>query len=301
MEYIIFMENAIQDFIKYLQLTKNASDNTTISYERDLKKLCSFLQEKYGSGTWNEVTPAHLTAYMQYLEHKDYAASSISRNVASVRAFFQYLSRQNLVDGNPTDDLKPPRAGKKMPGILTIEQVSALLGMPDRKSNKGVRDRAMLELLYATGIRVSELISLKTGDVNLKMDFITCRDRTKERIIPFGSAARQALEKYLHGVREAMLTGEDEGFLFINCQGRPMSRQGFWKILKVYARDAGIDAAITPHTLRHSFAVHMIENGADLHSVQEMMGHSDISTTQVYLNVNLSRMRDVYERAHPRR
>ncbi len=295
------MENAILDFIEYLQQVKKASDNTTVSYERDLKKLKGFLEEKHDIKDWSEVTETHLTAYMLYLERKNYAASSISRNVASVRAFFHYLRKMNRISEDPADDLKPPRAEKKIPGVLTIEQVSMLLNSPDKKTYKGMRDSAMLELLYATGIRVSELIGLKVGDVNLKLDFITCRDRTKERIIPFGSAARQTLEKYLRGAREHLLTGEDEGYLFLNCQGHPMSRQGFWKILKVYARDAGIDEAITPHTLRHSFAVHMIENGADLHSVQEMMGHSDISTTQLYLNMNLSRMRDVYERAHPRR
>ena len=295
------MQNAILDFIEYLQTTKHSSENTTVSYERDLRKLCRYLKETHGIERWEDVSPTHMNGYMLYMEQQDYAASSVSRNVASARTFFHYMQKTGRLTSNPADDLKPPKAEKKMPEILSIEQVSALLAQPDRHTNKGLRDSAMLELLYATGIRVSELIGLKSGDVNLRFDYITCSDRTKERIIPFGSAAKKALSDYLEESRVSFILGEDKGWLFTNCQGKPMSRQGFWKILKGYARDAGIDVDITPHTLRHSFAVHMIENGADLRSVQEMMGHSDISTTQMYLNMNLSRMRNVYEKAHPRR
>ena len=295
------MENAILEFIQYLKKTKNSSENTVVSYERDLKKLYRYLADSNGASNWESVTPTDLTAYMLYMERRNYAASSISRSVAAIRAFFQYLVKQNRIEENPADSLKPPKTEKKSPEILTVSQVAALLSQPDRKTNKGIRDSAMLELLYATGIRVSELINLRLKDVNLRLEYINCVDRTKERVIPFGSAAKQALGRYLDGPREALIGGEDSGYLFTNCQGRPMSRQGFWKILKIYVRDAGIEADITPHTLRHSFAVHMIENGADLHAVQEMMGHSDISTTQLYVNMNLSRMRDVYERAHPRR
>ncbi len=295
------MENAILDFIEYLNTAKHSSENTTVSYERDLKKLCRYLQETQGITRWEDVTETHLNAYMLYMEKKNYAASSVSRNVASVRTFFHFLQKTGVTDSNPADELKPPKAEKKMPEILTIEQVSALLMQPDRNTNKGIRDSAMLELLYATGIRVSELIGLTVGDVNLRLDYINCSDRTKERIIPFGSAAKKSLSDYMNHSRMSFIVGEDKGWLFTNCQGKPMSRQGFWKILKGYARDAGIEGDITPHTLRHSFAVHMIDNGADLRSVQEMMGHSDISTTQMYLNMNLSRMRNVYEKAHPRR
>ena len=295
------MENAILDFIEYLNTAKHSSENTTVSYERDLKKLYRYLQETQGITRWEDVTETHLNAYMLYMEKKNYAASSVSRNVASVRTFFHFLQKTGVTDSNPADELKPPKAEKKMPEILTIEQVSALLMQPDRNTNKGIRDSAMLELLYATGIRVSELIGLTVGDVNLRLDYINCSDRTKERIIPFGSAAKKSLSDYMNHSRMSFIVGEDKGWLFTNCQGKPMSRQGFWKILNGYARDAGIEGDITPHTLRHSFAVHMIDNGADLRSVQEMMGHSDISTTQMYLNMNLSRMRNVYEKAHPRR
>ena len=295
------MENAILDFIQYLKQKKNSSENTTVSYERDLRKLCRYLQETHGIKKWEDVTSTHLNAYMLYMEKQKYAASSVSRNVASARTFFHFLQKEGRIAENPADELKPPKAEKKMPEILSVEQVTSLLTQPDKHTNKGMRDSAMLELLYATGIRVSELIGLSVKDINLKLDYITCSDRSKERIIPFGSAAKKALSDYMNVSRSSFILGEDKGWLFTNCQGKPMSRQGFWKILKGYAREAGIDTDITPHTLRHSFAVHMIENGADLRSVQEMMGHSDISTTQMYLNMNLSRMRNVYERAHPRK
>lgn len=294
------MENAILEFINYITESKHASRNTVVSYERDLRKLLSYLEETAVRESWDQVSASDLSNYMLYLEKKQYAASSISRSIAAIRAFFQYLLKEKMTDGNPADDLKPPKSEKKVPEILSIEQVNALLSQPDPGTNKGMRDIAMLELLYATGIRVSELISLRVSDVNLKPQYIICRDRSRERVIPFGNAAKKALVRYLNQARDALVGGTDSGCLFTNCQGKPMSRQGFWKILKNYAQDAGISGEITPHTIRHSFAVHMIENGADLHSVQEMMGHSDISTTQLYLNMNISRMRDVYAKAHPR-
>ena len=187
-----------------------------------------------------------------------------------------------------------------MPEILTVEEVDLLLRQPSATTPKGIRDKAMLELLYATGIRVSELIRLEVSDVNLYVGYITCRDQEKERIIPYGAAAKKALQSYLHGVRESFLRDEECSLLFTNCSGKAMSRQGFWKVLKMYAGAAGIEKDITPHTLRHSFATHLIQNGADLKSVQEMMGHSDISTTQMYLNMNTYKIRDVYAKTHPR-
>lgn len=295
------MENAIREFVSYLRTTRNASENTAVSYERDLRKLMAYLTDVQEVNGWSRVTQTHLNAYMLRMERQNYAASSISRNVASIRTFYQYLQKQGIAKTNPADELKPPKAEKKVPEILTMDQVNALLSQPDLRTPKGKRDSAMLELLYATGIRVSELIGLRVEDVNLRMEYISCVDRTKERIIPFGRTARNALELYLKESRDLMLGSKDEGMLFTNCQGRPMSRQGFWKILKTYAKGAGIEGDITPHTLRHSFAVHLLENGADLQAVQEMMGHSDISTTQFYLTMNLGRMRDVYEKAHPRK
>ncbi len=294
------MEHEIEDFIAYLHQTKRSSQNTEASYRRDIQKLSRYLIESMDVSDWSQVNETHLNSYMLYLERKQFAASSISRSIASMRAFFQYQTKLHHLEHNPAEQLKPPKVEKKLPEVLTIEEVSGLMKQPDISTSKGLRDRAMLELLYATGIRVSELISLKLQDINIRMEYITCIDRTKERIIPFGANAKKALMAYLEKARPVFLAGQHSDILFTNCQGHPMSRQGFWKLLKSYAKAAGITKDITPHTLRHSFAAHMVENGADLRAIQEMMGHSDISTTQVYLNVNLNRIRNVYQKAHPR-
>ena len=218
-----------------------------------------------------------------------------------MRAFFQYCCQQGMLSENPADILKAPKIEKKMPGILTVEEVDLLLNQPKENTAKGVRDKAMLELLYATGIRVSELIGLKLENINLKLGYITCEASEKERVIPCGNAATMAVKEYLEQAREELLSHTESDCLFVNCSGKPMSRQGFWKVLKTYASSAGIQQDITPHTLRHSFAAHLVQNGADLKSVQEMLGHSDISTTQIYLNMNVNKIRDVYLKAHPRK
>ena len=294
------MEEAIQKFIKYLHKTRKASANTEMSYRRDLEKLYRFLNGEPGITAWENVTTTNLNSYMLYMEEQKYASSSISRSVASIRSFFHYLDKRNLIPDNPADELKPPKVEKKLPDILSVYEVDLLLDQPNRETSKGLRDRAMLELLYATGIRVSELISLRLNDVNLKMNYISCAERAKERAVPFGSAAREALTEYLEKARNTFPMAQESDILFTNVSGRQMSRQGFWKLLKGYAALAGIERDITPHTLRHSFAAHMIENGADLKSVQEMLGHSDISSTQIYVNMNRGKMRNVYEKAHPR-
>ena len=294
------MEEAIQKFITYLHKTRKASANTEMSYRRDLEKLYRFLNGEPGITAWENVTTTNLNSYMLYMEEQKYASSSISRSVASIRSFFHYLDKRNLIPDNPADELKPPKVEKKLPDILSVYEVDLLLDQPNRETSKGLRDRAMLELLYATGIRVSELISLRLNDVNLKMNYISCAERAKERAVPFGSAAREALTEYLDKARDTFPMAQESDILFTNVSGRQMSRQGFWKLLKGYAALAGIERDITPHTLRHSFAAHMIENGADLKSVQEMLGHSDISSTQIYVNMNLGKMRNVYEKAHPR-
>lgn len=295
------MENAIQKFIRYLHKTKKASSNTEISYERDLKKLQKYLMEEQQVTKWEQVTATNLNSYMLYLEREKFAASTISRNVASIRAFYQYLAKKGMVPADISEELKPPKIEKKVPDILTVSEVDLLLRQPKGDSAKGLRDKAMLELLYATGIRVSELIHLKTDDVNMKMSYIHCCDRNKERIIPFGNTAKKALSAYVDKGRKELLQGMDCEDFFVNCSGKPMSRQGFWKVLKSYAKDAGIEVDITPQTLRHSFATHLIQNGADLKSVQEMLGHADISTTQIYLNMSINKMREVYTKAHPRK
>ncbi len=294
------MKCEIQEFISYLHNTKGTSHNTEVSYERDLRKLEQFLEGR-GIFQIGQVTPTILNAYLMELEQNHFAPSSISRSVASIRAFFHYYCQKNGLRENPADVLKAPKIEKKMPGILTVDEVDLLLSQPKLNTAKGLRDRAMLEMLYATGIRVSELISLKISDLNLRLGYLTCTGGEKERAIPFGSTAKRAVEEYLTHAREKLLAGKESDLLFLNCSGKSMSRQGFWKVLKSYAASAGIQQDITPHTLRHSFAAHLVQNGADLKSVQEMMGHSDISTTQIYMNMNMNKLRDVYIKAHPRR
>ena len=293
------MENAIQEFIDYLHRSKQTSQNTEISYERDLKKLASYL-ETYGVGAFKDATRTNLDAYILYMEKKNFASSTISRSVASVRALYQYLFREHVIEDNPAERLKPPRVEKKTPEILSVEEVDMLLAQPDVETPKGIRDRAMLELLYATGMRVSELIHLQMDDVNLEMGYITCQENGKERIIPINKASRNALKRYLQEARNDLVRDSGSSNLFTNCSGSAMSRQGFWKMVKRYAREAGITRDIAPHTLRHSFAAHLLQNGADIKSVQEMLGHSDISTTQIYLNLGTSKIRDVYMKTHPR-
>lgn len=292
-------EMEVQSFIAYLEADKGASKNTILSYKRDLQKFDEYLA-KQGINDAARVTDTTLNSYVLFLEKNGSAPSSISRNIASIKAFFGYLFQEKKISDNPALKLKAPKIEKKFPEILTIQETDTLLEQPNGKTAKGIRDKAMLELLYATGIRVSELIGLKVTDVNVKLGYIICNTGEKERVIPFGTKAKSALVDYLKSARTELLHGNESEYMFINCSGKEMSRQGFWKLIKYYGEKAGIKSELTPHTLRHSFAAHMVENGADLRAVQEMMGHSDISTTQVYLNMN-SRLRDVYVKAHPRK
>jgi len=293
------MEREIQQFILYLHNVKKTSNNTELSYKRDLAKFCAFSKEK-GLIDVRGLTEDDLSAYIVYLKDNKFAAATISRNIAAIKAFFHFMYKEGMVPKDVAQSLKAPKIEKKIPEIMSMDEVVRLLEQPGGDSPKEIRDKAMLELLYATGIRVTELISLRTSDVNISMGFIICRDSHKERIIPFGNEAKQALVKYIGAVRESMIEEKNSDVLFANCSGQPMSRQGFWKLIKYYAKKAGITADITPHTLRHSFAAHLVENGADLRSVQEMLGHSDISTTQIYANMNHNRIREVYAKAHPR-
>ncbi len=286
-------------FIDYLKETKNASASTVSSYQRDLKKLESYLL-MHGISDVESVTATNLNSYVLYLEKQGLSTATVSRNVASMKAFFHYACYEGKTVSDPTETIRAPHIEKKMPGILSMDETARLLEQPSGSSPKEIRDKAMLELLYATGLRVTELISVKLADINLAMNYLVCRDGGKERVIPFGDHAKQSLERYLKGSREFLLKGKESEFLFVNCSGTAMSRQGFWKLVKQYAAKAGITTDITPHTLRHSFAAHLVQNGADLKSVQEMLGHSDISTTQVYLNMNVERVRRVYRAAHPR-
>lgn len=293
------MQETIQSFTDYLQTEKKASKNTEVSYQRDLRKLAVFLKE-HGIEKPEQMNATVLNSYLLYLEREHFSPATISRSIAAIHMFCQYACQEGKMVSDPSKALQPPRVERKMPEILSIAEVDLLLRQPKTDTPKGIRDKAMLEMLYATGIRVSELIHLKTQDVNLMMGYITCRDE-KERIVPFGGLAKKALEQYLGSARAALMHGREDDVLFVNCSGGPMSRQGFWKILKSYAKSAGITADITPHTLRHSFATHLLQNGADLKSVQEMMGHADISTTQMYLHLGVNKIRDVYRKAHPRK
>ncbi len=293
------MEALIDGFIVYLHNVKNTSENTILSYRRDLKKWKSYMEE-LGLNSIQEVKAEHLERFVQYLEVKHFKAATISRNIASIKAFYHYLFKEKIVEEDISDVLHAPKVEKKLPEIMTMEEAVRLVEQPSGDKPKELRDRAMLELLYATGIRVTELIKLKLSDVNLQMGYLICRDDTKERMIPFGNKAKNALFRYLEKGRAAMLLEYEAEELFVNCSGQPMSRQGFWKLIKYYAKRAGIEAEITPHTLRHSFAAHLVENGADLRSVQEMLGHSDIATTQIYASVTQNHLREVYAKSHPR-
>ncbi len=288
-----------EEFITYLREVKKTSRNTELSYKRDLVKLENYLASQ-GINDVTRVSVTILQSYILYMERSGFASATVSRNIASIKAFFHFLFRKGYIKEDISEDLKAPKIEKKLPEILTTEEVNRLLEQPRGATPKDLRDRAMLELLYATGIRVSELISLNLSDVNLQVGYIMCRDARKERVVPFGAPAKRALGEYIKNARPMMIADQSSDVLFTNCSGQPMSRQGFWKLVKYYARKAGITSDITPHTLRHSFAAHLVENGADLRSVQEMLGHSDISTTQIYANMSQNRLREVYAKNFPR-
>ncbi len=293
------MNDYIEDFITYIHNTKGSSNNTEMSYRRDLRKMNDYFAKK-NIRDLSAISESDLSDYVKHLEKQKYSAATVSRNIASVKALCHFLVLKKKMAVDVSTGLKTPKIEKKLPTIMSNAEVNKLLMQPSGSSMKEIRDKAMLELLYATGIRVSELISLRTSDVNMQMSCIVCRDLHKERMIPFGHKAKKALSKYLSEVRDNMVNEKQSEILFVNCSGEPMSRQGFWKLIKFYTKKAGITDDITPHTLRHSFAAHLVENGADLKSVQEMLGHSDISTTQIYANINQKHIREVYNKAHPR-
>jgi len=282
----------------YLQNEKHASANTVSSYMRDLRQFASYAAERQlGIG---DVTQTHISTYLDYLSGLGKSPATVSRSLASIKGFFTYLLSISQIDTNPALNIAAAKAEKKLPQVLTGKEVERLLAQPKCTDMKGYRDKAMLELLYATGIRVTELISLNITDVNLAGSFIRCESKGKERIIPLYPAAVDALAVYIQNIRSKMIADIDEQALFVNVGGDRMSRQGFWKIVKNYQEKAHIDKDITPHTLRHSFATHLLENGADLHSIQEMMGHSDISSTQVYAQLVKQHLKSVYNKSHPK-
>jgi len=293
------MEALVQKFVNFLERDKRLSVNTLQSYRRDIEQYFSYLREINLQNISNSNKTTVIT-YLLYLQKKGRATSTISRNLASIRSFYQYITKNKLIDHDPTADLESPKVEKKLPQILSPEEVELLLEQPQCIDLKGYRDKAMLELLYATGIRVSELIQLDVTDVNIDLAYIKCSKGSRERVIPIGSIAINALKEYLNKARPLLIQHNDEKALFVNINGGRLTRQGFWKIIKQYKNQAQISKEITPHTLRHSFAAHLLENGADLRSIQEMLGHSDISSTQIYAQIAKNRIREVYKKTHPR-
>lgn len=286
-------------FNDYLVNVKKASNNTLSSYLRDIRQFGEYL-DTHTDTDYADADEMVLAEYIGWLRGAGKSVATVSRNIASLKCFYSYLVTQRLVETNPTGKLVPDKTAQKLPQILTSKEVELLLEQPECTDLKGYRDKAMLELLYATGIRVSELISLNVTDLNLSAAVVRCVSHDKERFIPLYSAAIKALSEYLEFVRPQMIAHEDEQSLFVNVNGERMSRQGFWKIIKSYQVKAHIDKDITPHTLRHSFAAHLLENGADLRSIQEMLGHADISSTQIYSQLVKKQLKDVYNKSHPR-
>lgn len=293
------MQEALDDFIHYLQIERGLSENTLQSYARDLRTYAKYLQENEVQ-EWAHVTRAKLTAYLRWLHDDGKSAATIARTLSSIRLFHQFLLREYGLKEDPSIHIDTPKKERKLPKILSSDEVDKLLTCPGTDTLT-IRNRAMLETLYATGLRVSELLSLELDDLHLEMGFVRCFGKgSKERIVPLGDMAKARLEEYLNRSRKVLLKSKASDILFVNHHGNPLSRQGFWKVLKQIARDAGIQKEITPHTLRHSFATHLLENGADLRAVQEMLGHADISTTQIYTHVTKTRLKDIYKTHHPR-
>jgi len=288
----------VENFLNFLQNDKKLSDNTLQSYNRDIKLYGNYLESNNLEAI--KCNEENIKDYFSELKKEGKADSTISRNIASLRSFYQYLYKNRIITEDPTLSLESPKIQRKPPKILSTEQVELLLNQPKTTDLKGYRDKAMLELVYATGIRVTELISLNVNDIDLEASSIKCSTRGKERIIPIGSLAKNALGDYITKARNSMLKDDQDEALFVNVNGKRLTRQGFWKIIKQYKNQADIDVDITPHTLRHSFAMHLLENGAELRAIQEMLGHSDISSTQVYAQLEQNRIKTMYMKSHPR-
>lgn len=288
----------LKEYESYLKTEKKASLNTLSSYLRDIHQYAGWLEGE--NLTAEQANQADVERYVKHLSGKGKSVATVTRSLASMKSFYNFLIGAGVVTVNPVRGITPAKVERKLPQILTSKEVDLFLEQPDPSDAKGCRDKAMLELLYATGIRVSELIGLNLEHVNLSAGFVRCVGRNKERIIPLYPAAVRALTAYMTQVRPQMIEHPDEKALFVNMNGERMSRQGFWKIIKHYQEKAGIRKDITPHTLRHSFAAHLLENGADLRSIQEMLGHADISSTQIYAQLVNQKLKDVYNKAHPR-
>ena len=292
------MDKQIASFLEFIENDKKLSDNTLQSYRRDVLQYKKYVEEN--KINYAKVKQDDIKTYLQHLQDINKKASTISRNLASIRLFYQYELRNNKVKSDPTEGIQSPKIEKRVPSILTTQEVSLLLDQPKNIDLKGIRDKAMLEFAYATGMRVTEIISLNIDDVNLVNGYVTCKNGSKQRNIPLGTMSLKALKEYIEESRPIMIKSEKEKALFVNINGRRLTRQGFWKIIKYYKEQAHITKDITPHVLRHSFATHLLQNGADLKAIQTMLGHSDISSTQVYMQFQDESLKNVYRNAHPR-
>lgn len=290
-------EKHIDEFLAYIRLEKGLSGNTVESYGRDLSKLANYAHSKSIS-ILNILYP-QLLEFSSWLYDKGLSINSISRSISTVRQFYRYLFNQKIIVLDPTSEMEVPKRKKPLPKYLTEKEVELLLNSTDCEHINGIRDKAMLELIYATGLRVSELINLKVQDVNMGDGFIICLGKgQKERLVPFGKKAQEALQHYILHSRKLLLKNNNE-YLFLNARGKKMTRQGFWKILKIYAKKINLSNRLSPHVLRHSFATHLLEHGADLRAVQVMLGHSDISTTEIYTHISRARIQELYKKHHP--
>lgn len=292
------MERQLKHFFEFLENDKKLSDNTLQSYKRDLKQFRRYLEAC--EIHYNKVKEEDIKDYIKELQEVGKKASSISRSIASIRSFYQYVLRNKKIKVDPTENIQSPKIEKRVPSVLTAKEVELLLDQPKDIDLKGIRDKAMLEFAYATGMKVTEIISLNMEDVDLEEGYVTCKHGNKQRNIPLGNMSLKALREYVEEARDILVKNEGEQALFVNINGSRLTRQGFWKIIKFYKEQAHITKDITPHVLRHSFATHLLQNGADLKAIQTMLGHSDISSTQVYMQFQDEGIKNVYRKAHPR-
>ena len=292
------MKKQINNFLEFIKEDKKLSDNTLLSYKRDITQFEDYVNSN--KLNYQKVTEEDMKKYFSHLQEIGKKTSTISRNVASIRSFYQYLVRNKKIKKDPTEKIQSPKVEKRAPSVLTSAEIELLLEQPKNVDLKGIRDKAMLEFAYATGMRVSEIISLNIDDINLKDGLVTCKTRTGTRNIPLGTLSLKALADYIENSRPILIKDEKITALFVNTNGQRLTRQGFWKIVRYYKEQAHITKDITPHVLRHSFATHLLQNGADLKSIQTMLGHSDISSTQVYMQFQDESLKNIYKHAHPR-
>ncbi len=292
------MQKQIKNFLDFIENEKKVSQNTLQSYKRDILQYQTYVEEN--KINYAKVDDEKIKSYLKYMEGMGKKSSTISRSLASIRAFYQYLLRERKIKNDPTEGIQSPKIEKRIPAVLTSQEVELLLEQPKNVDLKGIRDKAMLEFAYATGMKVTEIISLDIDDVNLEEGFVTCKGKERSRNVPLGSLSIEALKDYIENSRNILIKDEGVNALFVNTNGKRLTRQGFWKIVKYYKEQAHINKDITPHVLRHSFATHLLQNGADLKAIQTMLGHSDISSTQIYMQFQDATIQNIYKKAHPR-